>query len=241
MYINTLRFLLTNLLNISDLTRSKMEGIKDDRFSHIPSDPRFKVAPKSVRKVKIDKRFQSLFTDKRFQVQYTVDKRGRHVNQSSQENFRKYYEISSDDESSEDSESSKEENDETKAKGEIKGKIHESQQSSNENMSLNQENTSTITPKASKTNKWVVTPSGDLNRDDNVGVKPNNKNSLNTREKKCSGNSTVDYTATDKIEKARMTDEIKMKLRDPKIDYARGMGNLMSDSSSEEESCEDCK
>nr|CAD7587900.1 unnamed protein product [Timema genevievae] len=73
--------------------------LKDDRFSHIFHDPRFKRIPKLERKVKIDKRFQSMFKDKKFQVKYTVDKRGRPVDHTTNEDLRKYYDISSNDES----------------------------------------------------------------------------------------------------------------------------------------------
>nr|CAD7392893.1 unnamed protein product [Timema cristinae] len=73
--------------------------LKDDRFSHIFHDPRFKRIPKLERKVKIDKRFQSMFKDKKFQVKYTVDKRGRPIDHTTNEDLRKYYDISSNDES----------------------------------------------------------------------------------------------------------------------------------------------
>ncbi|XP_063229279.1 ESF1 homolog isoform X2 [Bacillus rossius redtenbacheri] len=73
--------------------------LNDKRFSHIVSDPRYKRIPKLERKVKIDKRFQSMFNDKRFTVKYTVDKRGRPVNNSTTEDLRRYYDMSSDSQS----------------------------------------------------------------------------------------------------------------------------------------------
>lgn len=80
--------------------------LKDNRFAKYLNDPRYRQIPKHERKVKIDKRFQSMFSDEKFKVKYSVDKRGRPVNETSTENLRKYYELEeSDDETSdEDSE-----------------------------------------------------------------------------------------------------------------------------------------
>lgn len=78
--------------------------LKDSRFTKYLNDPRYRQIPKHERKVKIDKRFQSMFEDDKFKVKYTVDKRGRPINETSTENLRKYYDL-------EDSESSAEESD----------------------------------------------------------------------------------------------------------------------------------
>eukprot|EP00058_Branchiostoma_floridae_P024678 XP_002610168.1 hypothetical protein BRAFLDRAFT_217012 [Branchiostoma floridae] len=81
-----------------------MEDLKkDSRFAHIPKDPRFRTVPSHERKVKVDKRFQGMFKDKRFKVKYQVDKRGRPINRTSKEDLRRFYEMSSSD-SEEDSE-----------------------------------------------------------------------------------------------------------------------------------------
>ncbi|XP_064624049.1 ESF1 homolog isoform X2 [Lineus longissimus] len=80
---------------------------KDARFAHIGKDPRFHNLPSRERKVKIDKRFKSMFEDKKFKLKYSVDKRGRPINTSTNENLRKFYELS--DSNSEDSEESEEE------------------------------------------------------------------------------------------------------------------------------------
>lgn len=80
--------------------------LKDSRFGKYLNDPRYRQIPKHERKIKIDKRFQSMFNDEKFKVKYTVDKRGRPVNETSTENLRKFYEL---EESSEDSENSDEE------------------------------------------------------------------------------------------------------------------------------------
>ncbi|XP_070578083.1 ESF1 homolog [Ptychodera flava] len=68
--------------------------LKDERFAHIKTDPRFRHMPKSERKVKIDKRFQGMFKDRRFKEKYTVDKRGRQVNLTTSEDLKKFYELS---------------------------------------------------------------------------------------------------------------------------------------------------
>ncbi|XP_071085342.1 ESF1 homolog [Haliotis cracherodii] len=71
---------------------------KDERFAHIVKDPRFRTMPKNKKRVKIDKRFQSMFTDKKFKLKYSVDKRGRPIQFTTNENLRKYYELSDNDE-----------------------------------------------------------------------------------------------------------------------------------------------
>lgn len=83
--------------------------LKDSRFAKYLNDPRYRQIPKHERKVKIDKRFQSMFNDSKFKVKYTVDKRGRPVNETSTENLRKYYEL---EDSEESSDSENEENEE---------------------------------------------------------------------------------------------------------------------------------
>ena len=85
--------------------------LKDKRFSHISKDPRFRRMPKHERKVKIDKRFKDMFSDKRFKLKYSVDKRGRPANTTTNENLKKYYELSdSDDSDSDDDEEEESEN-----------------------------------------------------------------------------------------------------------------------------------
>ena len=75
----------------------------DRRFAHIGKDPRFCRMGKKQRKVRIDKRFQSMFKDKKFKLKYTVDKRGRPIHTTTNENLRKFYDLS-------DSQSSDDEN-----------------------------------------------------------------------------------------------------------------------------------
>ncbi|KAG1697385.1 ESF1 [Nymphon striatum] len=75
------------------------ENIEDDRFTHISRDPRFKRLPIKERKVKIDKRFKAIFDDDSFKIKYNVDKRGRPIQLTSQENLKKYYDLSDSDSS----------------------------------------------------------------------------------------------------------------------------------------------
>ncbi|CAH1791290.1 unnamed protein product [Owenia fusiformis] len=85
---------------------------KDERFCHIAKDPRYWKMKKQERKVKIDKRFNAMFEDKRFKLKYSVDKRGRPVNTTSNENLKKFYELSDSDVSDDNDEET--ENDEIK-------------------------------------------------------------------------------------------------------------------------------
>lgn len=73
---------------------------EDERFKHVSTDPKFRRIPKNVHKVKIDKRFRGMFNDEKFKVKYTVDKRGRPVSHSSTSDLKRYYDVSSDSESS---------------------------------------------------------------------------------------------------------------------------------------------
>lgn len=66
----------------------------DERFLRVRKDPRFWEMPERERKIKIDKRFQSMFHDKRFKEKYTVDKRGRPINQTSTEDLKRFYKVS---------------------------------------------------------------------------------------------------------------------------------------------------
>lgn len=200
----------------------------DDRFTHLHSDPRFRATPKSVRKVKIDKRFQSLFTDKKFQLKYSVDKRGKPVNQSNIENFKKYYELSSEEDSSEGEPDEDEQND---------NELHSKTSASD--ISTNETKRKSTSPNKSLLNKWKVSSSKEAENDSEEEQEISDM-FIKQEKPKTDEKNSLDLNKADKIEKARMTDEIKMKLRDRNIDYARGVGTLLSDSSSEEESSE-CK
>ncbi len=79
----------------------------DDRFTKVQKDPRFWEMPSREHKVKIDKRFKSMFHDERFKLTYTVDKRGRPVNQTSTEDLKRFYKLSDSEQSDEDEENEK--------------------------------------------------------------------------------------------------------------------------------------
>lgn len=215
------------------------DQMRDERFSHISSDPRFRATPKSVRKVKIDKRFQSLFTDKRFQLKYSVDKRGRPIEQSSNENFRKYYEISTEESSDESGSDDKSDN--------LKSKRDQGEQKNKSNVPNHKSHPDSNKKHILKKTNWVVTTASELKEKDNKSSELTDEDTLNiegskdiNKQSKKSENPKIEINAGDLIDKARMTDEVKVKLKDPNIDYARGMGTLLSDSSSEESSS-DCK
>uniref|UniRef100_A0A671SCR5 ESF1 homolog n=1 Tax=Sinocyclocheilus anshuiensis TaxID=1608454 RepID=A0A671SCR5_9TELE len=86
---------------------SKNSVSGDDRFSKVQKDPRFWEMPSRERKVKIDKRFKPMFHDKRFKLTYTVDKRGRPVNQTSTEDLKRFYKLSDSEQSDEEEENEK--------------------------------------------------------------------------------------------------------------------------------------
>ncbi|XP_038209962.1 ESF1 homolog [Zerene cesonia] len=154
--------------------------LKDSRFAKYLNDPKYRQIPKHERKVKIDKRFQSMFSDEKFKVKYTVDKRGRPINETSTENLRKYYDLEESDESSE---SDLENNDKK----------------------LNED--------------YEVIPGQFVRRltsNDEVEKPSSFKN--------------------DKLTRGSLEKKIKNRLLDLDIDYARGEGILLSDSSSDEES-----
>lgn len=83
-------------------SRKKPDG--DERFLRVQKDPRFWEMPEREHKIKIDKRFQSMFHDKRFKEKYTVDKRGRPINQTSTEDLKRFYKVSDSEEEEEEEE-----------------------------------------------------------------------------------------------------------------------------------------
>lgn len=98
--------------------KQEVDGIwKDERFAHLVKDPRFKGIPKKEKKVKIDKRFQSMFNDPKFKLKYTYDKYGRRVDNSTEDDLKKFYDIQSEeDEPKEDEEEPAVEEDAAEAK-----------------------------------------------------------------------------------------------------------------------------
>ncbi|XP_018319855.1 ESF1 homolog [Agrilus planipennis] len=156
----------------------------DSRFSHIATDPKFRRIPKSERKVKIDKRFQSMFKDKQFKVKYTTDKRGRPVNHTSNEDLKRYYDLSSESESEESTDTEK--ND-------------------------------------SEVGKYVRPSSQER------------KLQLKSEELTSSKQLKVKHKSDENIHS-----DVKQKLKDLNVDYARGESKLLSESSSESEEESEC-
>ncbi|TDH15628.1 hypothetical protein EPR50_G00010700 [Perca flavescens] len=96
--------------------KKKPEG--DERFQRVQKDPRFWEMPERDRKVTIDKRFQAMFHDKLFKERYTVDKRGRPINQTSAEDLRRFYKLSDEEDEDEAKKAA-----EGKTKKKVKGKL----------------------------------------------------------------------------------------------------------------------
>ncbi|CAG4956228.1 unnamed protein product [Colias eurytheme] len=165
--------------------------LKDSRFAKYLNDPKYRQIPKHERKVKIDKRFQSMFSDEKFKVKYTVDKRGRPINETSTENLRKYYDLEESDESSaSDSENNDKEDD-------------------------------------------------DKNNDIKLGNDDEVKPGQFVRRKPSNDEEEVPSSfKNDKLTRGSLEKKIKNRLLDLDIDYARGEGILLTDSSSDEESSE---
>ncbi|XKL60134.1 hypothetical protein PGB90_001150 [Kerria lacca] len=152
-------------------------NVKSDyRFAGIAYDPKFKKPPKHERKIKIDERFQSIFKNSAFKVKYTVDKRGRKISKSTSEDFKKFYDLSSDEENS----------------------LHISE---NEKL-CGEQNAEKIVE--------------DVNE-----------------------NGEIPSFMQEDIEKQQITREIREKLKDMNVDYARGEGKLFSESSSDESESEE--
>lgn len=203
------------------------EMLKDKRFAHVAKDPKFRRIPKSERKVKIDKRFQSMFSDKRFSLKYTVDKRGRPVNQTSSENLKKYYDISSSEEddssnekfSPEDQKSKKKKTKKKNIKGQNKEVSTETETEENCGENYSSNGSLLLIKKQSD----LVSNYEENDSDKGAG------DELNTE-------SNADQLKVKRPNDRKLDDKVKKKLRDLTVDYARGEGVLLSDSSSGEES-----
>ncbi|XP_054013841.1 ESF1 homolog [Hylaeus anthracinus] len=207
------------------------ELLSDKRFAHIARDPKFKRIPKNERKVKIDKRFQSMFKDKKFTVQYTVDKRGRPVQETSSENLRKYYDLPSSDE--------EEEEDEKKTDTHQLKKLS----STMDNIDNQDQSDSSLDN--------CFSSNGELLR-----IKPTEENNIDSERCNESESDAESITNTESLEtdikeskkqllvrrqneSTSLPNKIKEKLRDLSVNYARGEGVLLTDSSSDEESSDD--
>lgn len=236
------------------------ELLNDKRFAYVARDPKFKRIPKAERKVKIDKRFQSMFKDKKFTVQYTIDKRGRPVNQTSSENLKKYYDLSSSEEENDEEEHEKPRQKEKKfrkhkRKGNTKNKTR-SKESNRKNSTSEDATDSSLLDKqllSDKSNNCLYGNEESISR-----IKPKEESDANSEEQ---GDTESESDINDitnarslkldlkeskkqlnirsKHEPEKLADDIKAKLRNLSVNYARGEGLLMTDSSSDEESSED--
>lgn len=219
--------------------------INDKRFAHITRDPKFRRVPKLERKVKIDKRFQSMLKDKKFTVKYTIDKRGRPMNQTSMENLRKYYELSS----SED-ESASETDVKTKKVSKKKALKH-TKEKVNKKICEEKSEEEEIEKEKDEDSEECISSNGELLRikpkeDTDTDADENNDNSSDEDTDKSDAlNSDVDLEKNEeqlqfkkKGESVKLPDRVKEKLHDLSVNYARGEGVLLTDSSSDEESSE---
>ncbi|KAJ8686186.1 hypothetical protein QAD02_021980 [Eretmocerus hayati] len=208
------------------------EILRDKRFACLATDPKFRRIPKHVRKVKIDKRFQSMFTDEKFKIKYTVDKRGKPINQTSSEDLRKYYDLSSDEDFSDNCPKQ-----EKSKKSDEKNRKKSARASDNINENMSNEDDET-----DKSEGENFSSNGSL-----LLVDRQKKNSQDSENEEDSASTSADdendtnmaqLLLSNKNDKP-LDDKIKSKLRDLSVDYARGEGILCSDSSSEDESSED--
>lgn len=210
------------------------EMLKDPRFAHVAKDPKFRRIPKAERKVKIDHRFEGMFKDKKFTVKYTIDKRGRPLNQSSTEDLRKYYDLSSSEDEDASASSTNERDSDKKEKKEAKGtkkKVNDEEKTMTKIETspvvkevLNEEESEAESDESSddESDEGSLDNSKDIKEEiSELDLEENNKQ-LHKRRK----------------DDGKLTNEVKEKLKDLKVNYARGEGILITDSSSEEESSE---
>ncbi|KAI4488856.1 hypothetical protein M0804_004354 [Polistes exclamans] len=205
------------------------EPIVDKRFAHIARDPKFKRIPKNERKIKIDKRFQSMFNDKKFAIKYTVDKRGKPINQTSMENLQKYYEQSSSEDESDTETSTNTKKDRKKGISKHNNRIvHDEtedasrKEKNDSDGSISIRNNPIVTKSKEEGDENLCTASSSCTIDLDEDLKENHKQ----------------LYIKDKDEHLKLTNEIKEKLQDLSVNYARGEGTLLTDSSSDEETSE---
>lgn len=203
--------------------------LRDPRFAHVAKDPKFRRIPKAERKVKIDHRFKDMFKDKKFTVKYTVDKRGRPLNQTTTENLRKYYDLSS----SEDEDAS------MSSENEKKKKTRDIEKRSNDKRRTD------LTKKADSSSVEKVPLDEESKTDESDEFTDNESDSLDDNEDIKQAIPELDVEENNKQlhkrqkgESSKLTSEVKERLKDLSVNYARGEGILLTDSSSEEESSE---
>lgn len=228
--------------------------LKDARFAHVARDPKFRRIPKAERKVKIDHRFKGMFKDEKFTVKYTIDKRGRPVNHTTTEDLRKYYDLSSseDEDVSMPSTSKKDskkkinikekKKDEKKTAEEIESKTDPMKNSSDKNKDeKNKDNglSSKVELSGTKTKEeYPDDDKSDTESSDSEDESVQKGFSQAELDKNKLDKNDNQLHKKRKDENGTLTNKIKEKLRDLTVNYARGEGVLLSDSSSEEESSE---
>lgn len=205
------------------------EPIVDKRFAHIARDPKFKRIPKNERKIKIDKRFQGMFNDKKFAIKYTVDKRGKPINQTSMENLQKYYEQTSSEDESDTETSTNTKKDRKKGISKDNNKIvHDEtedasrKEKNDSDGSISIRNNPIVTKSKEERDEDLCTASSSCTIDFDEDLQKNEKQ----------------LHVKDKDEHLKLTNQVKEKLQDLSVNYARGEGILLTDSSSDEESSE---
>nr|XP_034189805.1 ESF1 homolog [Osmia lignaria] len=230
------------------------DPLDDKRFAHIAKDPKFKRIPKTERKVQIDKRFQSMFKDKRFQVHYAIDKRGRPIGQTSSENLKKYYDLPTSEE--EDDEDEEEEKGKKLKQSLEKGKSKKLKQKKNKkhNVIKSEENNTDNDINNDDQDDDEISDNCSSSKGELLHVKSKEEGHTDSKEHNESesesdaDNINVDSLKADlkeskkqlqireKHESNKLTDRVKEKLKDLSVNYARGEGVLLTDSSSDEES-----
>lgn len=227
------------------------ELLNDKRFAYIARDPKFKRIPKAERKVKVDKRFQSMFNDKKFSVKYTIDKRGRPVNQTSSENLKKYYDLSS---SEEEEDSGRDKQQQAKSKQEKKKKSKGSKKKEKIrnrdllNGEIDDRDESDLSDNCFSSNGELLRIKPKKERGDVDSLKqsePESEVESDVDDEKSARDLKADLKESrsllsirDKNESGKLNNVVRAKLKDLSVNYARGEGVLMTDSSSDDESSE---
>lgn len=205
-----------------------MDGVgKDSRFSHITKDPRFRRMPKHEKKVKIDKRFKDMFTDKRFKLKYSVDKRGKPMNVTTNENLKQYYELSDSSDDEEEGNDNEEEAQTSKISQKVKKSSSETDRKGSKLVSPNEENSITVgkkknSKKNKKTQIKTIKPVGNSDSDEEeevierkvtkagkVSISKEALGKATQRKKKMKGKISVDQSDTDEEDEEENNSEEK--------------------------------
>ncbi|XP_042215539.1 pre-rRNA-processing protein ESF1-like [Homarus americanus] len=213
--------------------KSDMDQIlSDPRFAHISSDRKLRHVPKEERKIKLDSRFHSVLTDEKFYEKSTMDPRGRKGNYSTKEDLLKFYHMSSDEDSSDeaDEDEEKDSNDdddddkvdenvqEDDNDDDVDDEVGEEEDSDDKVVvdedEQNEENGEDI-PTPAEERKGVTSDQNQIEED-------NLLNEENRKEREAK-------------ERSEIPREVRRRLQDLNLDYARGEV-LFSDDSSDDDS-----